>query len=272
MKVKTMQKLASWASRYGKICIYMKPFISVLYAEYAGRGDHTSFLLSAKACQVIRFFRVLLGLIAVNSVEFARPIRSFRQSRSNIVIEFDASLTGIGLLYYERSDIGEVLIAGGAVDISSLKFESEASFQNTAEFFAAVLGIRGLSQLGQQPESVCLRGDSITALTWASTGRFKGDLVCNASAVFVLQNIYKKVAVSEIVHLAAEHNWRADYLSRGGTMEGLLKRDSTLIMPRIVELNGDEIIELCDPKRVTSTEKEFDDYWFDMRRVIGTNN
>ena len=55
-------------------------------------------------------------------------------------------------------------------------------------------------------------------------------------------------------------------------MQGLLKRDSTLIMPRIAELNGDEIIELCDPKRVTSTEKKFDDYWLDMRRVIGTNN
>ena len=272
MKVKTMQKLASWASRYGKICIYMKPFVSVLYAEYAGRNDHTSFLLSVKACQVIRFFRVLLGLIAVNSIEFARPLKSFRQSRSSIVIELDASLTGIGLLYYERSDTGEVLIAGGAIDISTLKFESEASFQNTAEFIAAVLGIRGLSQLGQQPESVCLRGDSMTALTWASTGRFKGELVCNAAAVFVLQNVYRKVAVNEIVHLAAENNWRADYLSRGGTMEGLLKRDSALRMPKIVELNGDELVELCDPTRVTTTEKGFNDFWFDMRRIIGTNN
>ena len=192
MKVKTMQKLASWASRYGKICIYMKPLISVLYAEYAGRGDHTSFPLSVKACQVIRYFRVLLGLIAVNSVEFSRPLKLFKQTISNIVIEFDASLTGMGLLYYERSDVGEVLIAGGAIDITTLQFESEASFQNTAEFIAAVLGIRGLKQLGLQPESVCLRGDSVTALTWASTGRFKGELVGNAAVVLVLQNIYRK--------------------------------------------------------------------------------
>ena len=151
IKVKTMQKLASWASRYSKICIYMKPFVSVLYAEYAGKSDHASFLMSMKACQVVRFFRVLLGLVAVNS-EFSRPLKSFRHARSNIIIEFDASLTGIGLLYYKRSDINEVLIAGGAVDISMLKFESDASFQNTAEFIAAVLGIRGLKQLGLQPE------------------------------------------------------------------------------------------------------------------------
>ena len=272
MKVKTMQKLASWASRHGKICVYMKPFISVLYAEYAGRGDHASFQLSIKACQVIRYFRVLLGLIAVNNVEFSRPLKSFKQTSSNIVIEFDASLTGIGLLYYERSDVGEVLIGGGAVDISILNFESEASFQNTAEFIAAVLGIRGLEQLGIRPESVCLRGDSITALTWASTGRFKGELVGNAATVFVLQNIYRKIAISEVVHLAAEENWRADYLSRGGGMKGLLQKDSNLKMPKIIELNQDEVILLCDPKRLTSTEDDFNNFWFDMRRIIGTNN
>ena len=42
IKVKTLQKLASWASRYSSICAYMKPFVSVLYAEYAGKGDHVS--------------------------------------------------------------------------------------------------------------------------------------------------------------------------------------------------------------------------------------
>ena len=99
-------------------------------------------------------------------------------------------MTRIVLLYYERSDVNEVLIAGGAVDISMLKFESDASFQNTAEFIAAVLGIRGLRQLGTQPESVCRRGDSITALTWASTGKFRGEVVGNAAAEFVLQNLY----------------------------------------------------------------------------------
>jgi hypothetical protein len=218
IKVKTMQKLASWASRYSKIFIHIKPFVSVLYAEYAGKSDHASFLMSMKACQVVRFFRVLLGLVAVKSVEFSRPLKSFRHARSNIIIEFDASLTGIGLLYYERSDVNEVLIAGGAVDISMLKFESDASFQNTAEFIAAVLGIRGLRQLGKQPESVCLRGDSITALTWASTGRFRGEVVGNAAAVFVLQNLFEKVAISEVVHLAAENNWRVNYLSRGGNV------------------------------------------------------
>jgi hypothetical protein len=185
------------------------------------------------------------------------------------IIEFDASLTGIGLLYYEQSNDKETLVGGGAVDISSLQFASEASYQNTAEFIAAVLGIRGLRQLGLHPKSVCLRGDSMTALTWASTGKFRGELVGNAASVFVLQNVFEKITISEVVHIAADDNWRADYLSRRGTMNGLYKRDNGLARVQIVELNGDKIIQLCDPKRLTTTDEEFNSFWNDMRQVIG---
>ena len=272
MKVKTMQKLASWASRYGKICVYMKPFISVLYAEYTGRNDHASFQLSAKAWEVIRYFRVLLGLTAVNDVEFARPLKSFKRATSNLIIEFDASLTGIGLLYYQQSGNDEVLIGGGSVDISALHFASEASYQNTAEFIAAVLGIRGLRQLQLQPDSVCLRGDSMTALTWASTGRFRGELVGNAAADFILQNIYEKVTIGEVIHIAAEDNWRADYLSRGGTLSELYRKDTQLEKAQTIELNGDMIIELCDPGRPTTTDEEFNSFWCDMRRILGIDH
>ena len=272
MKVKTMQKLASWASRYGKICVYMKPFISVLYAECTGRSDHASFQLSAKAWQVIRYFRVLIGLTAVNDVEFARPLKSFRIATSSLVIEFDASLTGIGLLYYQQSEKGEVLIGGGSIDISSLYFASEASYQNTAEFIAAVLGIRGLRQLGLHPDSVCLRGDSMTALTWASTGKFRGELVGNAAVVFILQNIHEKITISEVVHIAADENWRADYLSRGGTLNELYEKDTRLEKAQTIQLNGDMIISLCDPERPTATDDEFDNFWTDMRRILEAKN
>jgi hypothetical protein len=115
MKVKTMQKLASRASRYGKICVYMKPFISVLYAEYTGRSDHASFKISRKAWQIVHYFRVLSGLTAVNDIEFAKQLKTFKKVTSNLIIEFDASLTGIGLLYYQQSGNDEILIGGGSV-------------------------------------------------------------------------------------------------------------------------------------------------------------
>ena len=167
IKVKTLQKLASWVSRYSSICAYMKPFVSVLYAEYAGKGDHVSLRLSKRACRVISCFLVLLGLTAINSVRFARPIESYQLAEQDITIEFDASLTGVGLLYYKRSGTTEILLGGGAVDISMLNFKSNPAYQKTAEFMAAILGIRGLRQWVISTRSISLRGDSITALKWA---------------------------------------------------------------------------------------------------------
>ena len=55
-------------------------------------------------------------------------------------------------------------------------------------------------------------------------------------------------------------------------MEELLEKDNSLGRTQVVELNGDEIIQLCDPLRPTTTDDEFNNFWFDMRRIIETNN
>ena len=112
----------------------------------------------------------------------------------------------------------------------------------------------------------------MTALTWASTGRFRGELVGNADAAFILQNIYEKVTISEVIHIAAEDNWRADYLSRGGTLSELYRKDTQLEKAQAIELNGDMIIELCDPGNSTTTDEEFNSFWCDMRRILGIDH
>lgn len=270
VKVKTLQRLASWASRYSNICVYMKPFVSTLYAEYTGKGDHVSFYLSQRAIRVICCYRVLLGLTAINRIKFSKPMQSFEKRTAEITIEFDASLTGVGLLYYKIENNEEILIGGSAVDISSLNFKSNPAYQNTAEFIAALLGIRGLRQLNVNPKSIRLRGDSITALNWAETSKFKGELVGNAAVVFILQNIYQNVTITEVIHLSAEKNWRCDRLSRGSTLLSLLseKRSPQDIIS--VELNKDEILSLCDPNLPTSNEDDFNKFWLNASRILRT--
>jgi hypothetical protein len=65
IKVSAMQKLASLSSRCRQINVYMKPYVKILYNEYAGRGQHTSFTISSTARHAIWFFRILLGLTAI---------------------------------------------------------------------------------------------------------------------------------------------------------------------------------------------------------------
>ena len=48
------------------------------------------------ACRVIQLFRVLLGLTAVNELRFARTLDSLAERKPIVIIEFDASLQGIG--------------------------------------------------------------------------------------------------------------------------------------------------------------------------------
>ena len=269
IKVSAMQKLASLASRCSKINVYMKPYVMTLYREYAGRGQHTSFTISSQARHVIWFFRILLGLTAVCPERFPRTLISFRSVIPTIIIEFDASLQGVGILYYTPGAEHDILIGSCAIDISSLGFGSEARFQNTAEFLGPILGIEGLGELGVSAKSIHLRGDSITALTWASTEKFRGNLVSNAASVFILQGILTGVSVGKVTHLSAEDNWRTDCLSRGGTIDQLLIKDPTLRIPR--ELNivkQKEILALCDPRKEIVDEKEFRNFWIKIREVL----
>ena len=159
IKVSGMQNLASLASRCSKINVYMKSYVMTLYKEYAGRGQHTSFTISSPARHVICFFKILLGLTAIFPDRFSRTLISFRPIVPTLIIEFDASLTGIGILYYLAGAEHDTLIGSCSIDISVLDFGSEAKYQNSAEFLGPIIGIEGLEELGVEAKSIHLRGD-----------------------------------------------------------------------------------------------------------------
>jgi hypothetical protein len=162
---------------------------------------------------------------------FTRRLSSFEFSIPRLVIEFDASLNGVGLIWYRISDASiEVPVGGAAVDLLPLAFGTNASHQNTAEFIAALLGVRGFKLLGVEgPCPVLFRGDSISALSWVETMKFRSDLVGNAASVFVLQNILLEVEVVGTEHLTAEKNWRTDSLSRGRSLMDIANMDPAFL-------------------------------------------
>jgi hypothetical protein len=274
ISVKLLQKLASWGSRYSYICSYLKLWVKALYREYAGRyNSRVSFIISESARRAIRLFRVFLLLLAVREERFARKLVSFEPSVPQFVIEFDASLTGIGIIWYEINALGvEVPVGGAAVDLLPLAFGSDASHQNTAEFIAAILGVRGLKRLGVTgPCAVSFRGDSMTALSWVETMKFRSDLVGNAASVFVLQNILLEVEVVSTEHIEAAKNWRTDWLSRGKSLVDIARRDPAFIGVPSININASEILRLCDPRLAINSDDDFALFWNRIKVAVDSN-
>jgi hypothetical protein len=62
------------------------------------------------------------------------------------------------------------------------------------------------------PPAVMLRGDSVSALRWAESRRFRSDLILNVSTIFVLQATVTGIPVSFTKHRPAEQHEPCDYL------------------------------------------------------------
>lgn len=162
--------------------------------------------------------------------------------------------------------------------LTFLAFGTDSSFQNLSEFICAILAVMGQIALGLSGQSMSLRGDSMTALTWSITERVRGTIVTNASMVWTLLCVAADINVQTITHIAGEDNKNCDRLSRRrthSTMSVIEEAASTGIKGvRMVEMNGDEsvmgVLRQCDPRRRMGSEEEFVEFWSEVRAAIAT--
>ena len=99
LNLKAAQRLASWGTRYGKICRVMRPFCGALNRMTWGRADSFAlFHLSVEAVVAIQCWRAMLCLVRFRETEFTRSIESFAPATPILVAEFDSSLSGAGLI------------------------------------------------------------------------------------------------------------------------------------------------------------------------------
>ena len=264
-----MQRLASWGSRYSDICVFMRPFVAALYRSYVGKRTSGLFRLSCEAMRAVRVFRMFLVLTAIEPQEFARPLSSFRPGSATHVLEYDASLSGIGVVWYAYAHGREIPIGFLSVDITALGFGVNAAFQNSAEFIALVIAVFGLRWFNLKSLDVTVRGDSKTALKWSEKGRCKGTTANNASVVFSLVVAQAGVTVVDRVFLDSKENWRADLLSRGGSKDELIRRDGRFVDIPFMREDVSPIVQLCDPSRVWNDEKEFVLFWDAIKAGLG---
>jgi hypothetical protein len=294
-RLKAMQRVASHASRYKTVCREMAPFARALHQAAKGHFRHASFTLSADTKRSVWMMRILLILTEMEGVTFTRSFHSFGIYHLGLVwiIEFDACLTGIGIIWIQvQPDGTEVAVGCAAIDLRHLGLDEDSSYQNCCEFMAVALGVRGLAQRGVREVGVRIRGDSMSALCWAEKEAFHSDLVGNAAMVFVAGNVRCQIEVVARDHWPAWWNWRTDFLSREGTRAELLRldnlvgrdgrevavweetRDSSRLDDRMKTWKLDEgvILSLCNPsikaggRYILDEEEAFYDFW---ERVLG---
>ena len=75
--MRVIQKLASWAERYGEVCFYMRPLRRALYGLVNPKKQNCSVHLSVGARRVIRLLQALFALMVLREGDFSRPLSSF---------------------------------------------------------------------------------------------------------------------------------------------------------------------------------------------------
>jgi hypothetical protein len=275
--VRVLEKMASLASRYSLICPVLRPFIHALYSAYVGISNRNcSVILRAEAKRSVLMWRVVLCTLTLREESFARPFLSFRKSPSQWIVQFDASLKGIGVLLWKSGGDAAADTAVGAfsASISQYGIGGDSSYQNTCEFIAALTGLALLLltpvQSGERIESVSFRGDSEVALTWMDKQKSKSSMASRACSVLALIVTRNNIRVDYVEHVPAAQNDECDRLSRDESVVkvfGTSVPDLAATSPETVGVVS-EILDLCNPRlEGEESEDNFEVFWVQASRL-----
>lgn len=121
-----------------------------------------------------------------------------------------------------------------------------------------------------------LRGDSVTALTWAITERPRGSIATNAAKVWTLLCVAADVHVTDTTHIPGSENDNCDQLSRRGATPVNSVTDHAPMLDlgstTDLDLNNDTdvraLVRLCDPAIPTETDTQFINFWTSIRSRV----
>jgi hypothetical protein len=273
-----MQVLASYASRYSTIIRSLKPFTADLFAAMGGWTNKRRRLeLSDDAKRAVKGWRVNLVLLELDEEAFARPIASVPAQPVSWLLEFDASLTGLGLIWSEVPESGVPTVRWAMSLTLPFSFGSRSAFQNTAEFLAIVVGLAVLANKGQRGSGVRLRGDSRSSLKWAATQRFRPGPSRKAAMAFVAIGTRFGFSVEEAEHIKGVTNVQCDKMSRhcSPTHPEVGLPETVVLEPSQVPVVVD-LLRACDPTILVSSDSEFEAAWGQIdsavRKLAGLAN
>jgi len=245
-RLKDLQTLASWSARYSMICRYMRPHTSTLFDAlkvYKGRTN-IALPLSVEVIVCIQLWRACLSLLDLQEARFARDLLSFNPGQPKLCIEFDASLTGIGIIVNIISPEGTEHPWKALAWPLPYALHGDASFQNSVEFIAIVVGFAGIARAGVRKTDIAIRGDNQSSLAWALQESFRSPKARNAGIVYTFLGIEFDLRTSSANHIAGVSNIVADSWSRaysrpqslGYNDRDLLFPDDDHVLPTLLSL------------------------------------
>jgi len=248
VKIVTLQTLASLSSRYAMVCRLMRPFCGALYGDMKGlQGRCISKKLSEESIRCIEMWRVFLVMMEIDFMGgYRRPFQSFRLRESSFLVEYDASLKGLGVILFRLEDEEEIVWKVIATGLP-FELEEDSSYQNTVEFVAVVLAMTCLASLGVSNASVRLRGDNVSSLKWSVKERFRGNRCVKAATLYVAIGSRLDLRVVDTIHLPGKNNVICDMLSRGASpcMLGFCEEQQFICEDQECMFN--DVLSICDP-------------------------
>jgi hypothetical protein len=115
LSLSEVERTASYASRYAVLCAQMRHYAAALHAfKSTFGGDHNARKAPSDLvkCDVI-MWRSFFCLLQLDPVKFARPLNSFRSRTATVQIEYDASLTGLGVMVSTWSEERGIFVLRG---------------------------------------------------------------------------------------------------------------------------------------------------------------
>jgi hypothetical protein len=182
------------------------------------------------------------------------------------LIEYDASLTGIGLVISYLDPITSWTILAVSAICLPFDLKGDSGFQNTVEFLAVVVGLACIASKGYSGHSVIVQGDNTSSLSWCTSERFQPGPSRSCAVFFMAFATVTDLVIHRGIHIPGVRNVICDGLSRD-KLPGDFGFDLSLHFNLVHHPSVSDVVHACNPLFQSDSEDLFLQRWHLAQRV-----
>jgi hypothetical protein len=135
-----------------------------------------TFPLGDDVIRVLQLFRAICLMSIAHEEVFTRSLFSFASLQADVIIDFGASLSGGGILFFDAVDMRCLGIS--AINLNTVS-TSQMSQDIRIMLSSLLVGLIGAIYLRPNLQTVSFIGDSLSALSWIESWKLKSDIASN---------------------------------------------------------------------------------------------